>query len=89
MAPTEKKVGGHTEARLRLQLPGGKTVMRTVGAETTLFEVLEGVRGELGEGVEVQSLESNFPRKVWKGGVDFGLTVKEAGLVPSAALIVK
>jgi len=29
-----------------------------------------------------------FPRKVFQQGIDFGLTLKEAGMVPSCALIV-
>jgi len=36
----------------------------------------------------VQTFTSNFPRKTWDQS-DFGLSLKEAGLVPSAALIVK
>jgi hypothetical protein len=87
VAPTEKKLATHTEARLRLQLDSGGTVMKTFGADTTLFEVAEAVKEE--NGAEVTRLEMNFPRKVFEGSVDFGKTVKEAGLVPSAVLIVK
>ncbi|TVY22119.1 UBX domain-containing protein [Lachnellula hyalina] len=87
VAPTEKKVNTHTEARLRLQLATGGTVMKTFGADTTLFEVAEAVKGE--NGGSVGSFTMNFPRKTFEGSVDFGKTVKEAGLVPSAVLIVK
>ncbi|TVY31824.1 Uncharacterized protein LSUB1_G007439 [Lachnellula subtilissima] len=87
VAPTEKKVNAHTEARLRLQLASGGTVMKTFGADTTLFEVAEAVKGE--NGGSVGSFTMNFPRKTFEGSVDFGKTVKEAGLVPSAVLIVK
>ncbi|TVY54471.1 UBX domain-containing protein, partial [Lachnellula suecica] len=64
VAPTEKKVATHTEARLRLQLASG-TVMKTFGAETTLFEVAEAVKGE--NGGQVESFTMNFPRKVFSG----------------------
>lgn len=60
--------------------------MKTFPAETTLFEVAEALKAE---GNNVSSFTMNFPRKVFEGAVDFGKTLKEAGLVPSAALIVK
>jgi len=54
--------------------------------ESTLFEVAYALKEE--SGVEVQSFTQNFPKKIW-GQTDFGMTLKEAGMVPSAALIVK
>jgi hypothetical protein len=36
----------------------------------------------------VESFEQHFPRKVF-GATELGMTLKEAGMVPSAALIVK
>ena len=75
----------HSEARLRVQTPTGN-VMKTMPAETTLFEVAEAVKKE--NGTQVNTFVSNFPRKEFKYE-DFGMTLKEAGLVPSAALIVK
>ncbi|EME44798.1 hypothetical protein DOTSEDRAFT_130830 [Dothistroma septosporum NZE10] len=75
----------HSEARLRLQTPSGN-VMKTMPAETTLFEVAEAVKKE--NGTQVNSFVSNFPRKEFKYE-DFGMTLKEAGLVPSAALMTK
>ncbi|KAF4625110.1 hypothetical protein G7Y89_g13060 [Cudoniella acicularis] len=81
----EKKV--HTEARLRLQMASG-TVMKNFGAETTLFEVAQAIEADGNPAVE--SFTMTFPRKVFSSGtVDFGKTLKEAGLVPSAVLIVK
>ncbi|KAM3420943.1 hypothetical protein BST61_g4177 [Cercospora zeina] len=82
-APT--KVANHSEARLRLQTPSGN-VMKTLPAETTLFEVAEAIRQE--NGTNATSFTQAFPRKTWSYE-DFGMTLKEAGLVPSAALVVK
>jgi len=82
-----KPAANHTEARLRLQTAGG-TLTKTFTAETTLLEVAMSVQAENG-GAEVKSLTMTFPKKTWEGNVDFGLTVKEAGLMPSAVLIVK
>jgi hypothetical protein len=80
-----KTAGNYTEARLRLQTSAG-TVQKTFPVETTLFEVAQA----LGEdpGVQVSEFIQNFPKKVYDSS-DFGQTLKEAGLVPSAALIVK
>ncbi|KAK8071062.1 hypothetical protein PG997_011265 [Apiospora hydei] len=75
----------HNEARLRLQLPSGN-VMKTLPAETTLFEVAQMLQTE--SGATVTKFVMNFPRKTFEG-IDFGKTLKEAGLVPSAALIVQ
>jgi len=87
VAPTEKKVVAHTEARLQLRLESGPPLVKTFAQETTLFEVAEAVKAE--RGGEVSSFTMTFPRKVFEGSVDFGKTVKEAGLVPSAVLLVK
>ncbi|KAK6408869.1 hypothetical protein LTR95_018376, partial [Oleoguttula sp. CCFEE 5521] len=84
-APAAKAGVNHAEARLRLQTSGGN-VMKTFPAETTLFEVAHALEAE--SGVAATSFTSNFPKKTYDA-TDFGLTLKEAGLVPSAALIVK
>lgn len=76
----------HTEARLRLQIPGGN-LQKTFPVETTLFEVAQALEAE--NGAPVQSFTLTYPKKVFEGSVDFGMTLKEAGLVPSAVLIVK
>jgi len=80
-----KASANHSEARLRLQTPEGN-VMKTFPAETTLFEVAHALEDE--NGTQAMSFTQNFPKKVYDKS-DFGLTLKEAGLVPSAALIVK
>lgn len=84
-ATPAKATTNHSEARLRLQTANGN-VMKTFPAETTLFEVAHALAEE--SGVEATSFTQNFPKKVWDN-TDFGMTLKEAGLVPSAALIVK
>ncbi|KAL7622968.1 hypothetical protein AAE478_006647 [Parahypoxylon ruwenzoriense] len=76
----------HNEARLRLQTANGN-VMKTLPADTTLFEVAQLLESE--NGLTVTKFVQNFPRKVFEGNLDLGKTLKEAGLVPSAALIVQ
>jgi hypothetical protein len=89
MAPVKpaapKTTAQYTETRLRLQTPGG-TIMKAFPVETTLFEVAHAIAQE--NGTEVTSFTMNFPKKVFDTS-DFGQTLKEAGLVPSAALVVK
>lgn len=86
-APTNKPPSAaHTEARLRLQTASGN-LMKTFPVETTLFEVAQAIEGDIGGSVE--SFTSTYPKKVFQGSLDFAKTLKEAGLVPSAVLIVK
>lgn len=80
-----KTAASYTEARLRLQTPNG-TVQKTFPVETTLFEVGHALQEE--SGLQVASFTQTFPKKVFDGQ-DLGQTLKEAGLVPSAVLIVK
>lgn len=84
-APAARKVD-HNEARLKLQTSKGP-VMKTFPAETTLFEVAQTLESE--QGIQVSSFSTTFPRKTFEGQLDFGKTLKEAGLVPSAVLNVK
>lgn len=84
-AGASAKSANHSEARLRLQGPSGN-IMKTFPAETTLFEVAHALSEE--SGLQASSFTLNFPKKVFDQS-DFGMTLKEAGLVPSAALIVK
>lgn len=85
-APVEKKTAAqYTETRLRLQTPAG-TITKAFPVEMTLFEVAHAITQE--NGTEVSSFTQNFPKKVFDS-TDFGQTLKEAGMVPSAALIVK
>ncbi|KAK4188037.1 hypothetical protein QBC35DRAFT_497235 [Podospora australis] len=79
--------GGSSAAqtRLRIQTKEKGNIMKTYPSETTLFEVAQAVEEETGQAVK--SFQINFPRKVFEAGVDFGQTLKEAGLVPSAAII--
>ena len=82
---TSKPASAYTETRMRFQTPQGN-VMKTFPVETTLFEVAQALRDE--KGVQASRFEQGFPRKVFDD-VDFGSTLKELGLVPSASLIVK
>ena len=82
---TSKPASAYTETRLRLQTPSG-TVTKSFPVDSTLFEVAYALKEE--SGLEVESFAQNFPRKVY-AQTDFGMTLKEAGMVPSAALIVK
>ena len=82
---TSKPASAYTETRMRFQTPKGN-VMKTFPVDTTLFEVVQVLRDE--KGVEARRFEQGFPRKVFDD-VDFGSTLKELGLVPSASLVVK
>ncbi|KAG6215547.1 hypothetical protein E4U34_005592 [Claviceps purpurea] len=76
----------HSHAKLRLQTPGGNLI-KTLTAETTLFELAQQVQQETG--LTVSTFATTFPRQVFEGHTDMSKTLKEAGLVPSAVLIVK
>lgn len=80
---TSKPASAYTEARLALQTPGGR-VMKNFPVETTLFEVAHALEAD---GVAVQTFTTTFPKKTFNK-TDFGMTLSEAGMVPSAALIV-
>ena len=80
-----KPASAYTESRIRFQTPGGN-IQKTFSVETTLFEVATALTNEMGS--EVQSFTQNYPKKIFDT-VDFGATLKELGLVPSASLIVK
>ena len=83
-AAAPKQQASYSEARLRLQTPKG-TFQKTLPAETTLFEVAHGLEGE--HDIKVATFTTNFPKRVFSD-VDFGMSLKEAGMVPSAAIIV-
>lgn len=80
---TSKPASAYKEARLALQTPGGR-VMKTFPVETTLFEVAHALEQD---GLQVSTFTTNFPKKTYDK-TDFGMTLKEAGMVPSAALII-
>jgi hypothetical protein len=81
---TSKPASAYKEARLALQTASGR-ITKTFPVETTLFEVAHALEEE---GMQVASFSTTFPKKLFDK-TDFGMTLKEAGLVPSAALIVK
>jgi len=80
-----KTTADYKEARLRLQTPNGM-ITKSFPIETTLFEVAHAITQQ--NGSEVSSFTQNFPKKVFDA-TDFGQSLKEAGMVPSAVLIVK
>ncbi|KAL6714917.1 hypothetical protein ACLMJK_007177 [Lecanora helva] len=82
---TSKPGVAYTETRLRLQLPAG-SMQKAFPVGSTLFEVSSAIQQD--SGFEVTSFTQNFPKKVFDA-VDFGASLKELGLVPSASLIVK
>jgi hypothetical protein len=81
---TSKPASAYTETRLALQTTAGR-VMKTFPVDTTLFEVAHALEQEGNR--SVATFTTNFPKKVYDIS-DFGMTLKEAGMVPSAALIV-
>lgn len=85
-APSAPKAAAdYKETRLRLTTANG-TITKSFPVETTLFEVAHAITEE--NGTEVSSFTQNFPKKVFDTA-DFGQSLKEAGMVPSSALIVK
>ncbi|KAL8763780.1 MAG: hypothetical protein Q9184_000482 [Pyrenodesmia sp. 2 TL-2023] len=80
-----KPASAYTEARLRLQTTAG-SLTKTFPVTTTLFEVAAAITQDTGN--EVQSFTQNFPKKTFDA-VDFGSSLKELGLIPSASLIVR
>ncbi|KAL2021797.1 hypothetical protein VTK56DRAFT_6571 [Thermocarpiscus australiensis] len=72
-------------ARLRLQTKKGNLV-KSYPSETTLFEVAQQIEAETGS--PVNSFSMTFPKKTFEAGIDFGQTLAEAGLAPSAVLVV-
>lgn len=84
-AAGSKPASAYTDARLRLQTTNG-TVQKTFPVGTTLFEVAQALEQE--SGLQVRSFTTTYPKKTWDS-TDFGMTLKEAGFAPSAALIVK
>ncbi|KAK7191053.1 hypothetical protein DPSP01_007776 [Paraphaeosphaeria sporulosa] len=81
---TSKPASEYKETRLALQTASGR-VMKSFPVETTLFEVAHAL--EEG-GATVNSFSTTFPKKTFER-TDFGMTLKECGMIPSAALIVK
>ncbi|KAK4158560.1 hypothetical protein C8A00DRAFT_39271 [Chaetomidium leptoderma] len=67
-------------ARLRLQTKSGNLV-KSYPSETTLFEVAQQIEAEVG--APINSFTMTFPKKTFEAGVDFGQTLKEAGLAPT------
>jgi len=73
----------YMETRLRLRVHG-ESIQKIFSIDTTLSEVATAVYEE--KKISVEGFIQAFPKKVWQR-VDFSLSLKEAGLVPSASLI--
>lgn len=86
-APVAASSSGSSAANTRLRLQTAKgNLVKSYPSETTLFEVAQEIEGEVGEPVTKFSI--TFPRKTFDAGVDFGQTLAEAGLAPSAVVMV-
>ncbi|KAF8421932.1 ubiquitin-related domain-containing protein [Tirmania nivea] len=84
-ASQPKSASSYTEARLQLRLPSGAPLVKSFSAETTLFEVASTIEEE--RGMRPSTFTTTFPKKTYNSS-DFGMSLKEAKLVPSAVLIV-
>lgn len=84
-AVTSKPASAYAETRLRLQTDKGN-ILKNFPVETTLFEVAAALSND--DGLEVRTFTQNFPRKVFDAD-QFGESLKDLGLVPSASLIAR
>lgn len=80
-----KPTAAYTEARLQLRFPVGAPLVLSFPVETTLFEVASAIEAQ--RGTSPSTFTTTFPKKTYDQS-DFGLSLKEAKLVPSAVLIV-
>jgi hypothetical protein len=83
-APPAASGSSAATARLRFQSKNGVFV-KAFPSETTLFEVAQQIQEDVGG--PIKSFTTTFPRKTYEA-VDFGQTLTEAGLAPSAVLVV-
>ncbi|KAI9840795.1 MAG: hypothetical protein M1838_003902, partial [Thelocarpon superellum] len=83
-SPAQSKPGSeYSQSRLRLQTPHGE-IRKSFAVDTTLFEVAAAVHAE--NGMQVESFTQTFPRKTFTH-IDFGQSLRESGLFPSAVLM--
>jgi hypothetical protein len=80
-----KSAPAYTEARLKLRMRTG-VVVKLFPANTTLSEIAAVIKRE--NGFSVERFETMLPKKVYNAALDFGRTLKEIGMIPSATLIV-
>jgi len=83
-AAVEKKQ--HTTCKLQFRLTNGSTITGTFQATDTLETVRSYVHENRTDGSAPFNLMTTFPRKTYTDG-DLGTSLQEAGLVPSAVLI--
>jgi len=87
--PSAPKPAAHTEARLSFRITGRPPITKTFPADTSLFEVATNLAEEIG--TDISTFTTTFPpRKAYnlQDALDSSKTLKEAGLTPSAALLV-
>lgn len=83
--PAAPRASTATEARLRVRAPGGQWT-GTMAATATLTDVESAVLQDgKGGGASTLQFSTTFPRKTYSAA-DRSATLKELGLVPSAAL---
>ncbi|GAO49055.1 hypothetical protein SAICODRAFT_80468 [Saitoella complicata NRRL Y-17804] len=90
-APAAPKASTANSARLQIRTEGSRKIppiTDTFPADTTLFEVASKIQEKTGVEPNSAVFMTTFPRKTYTGA-DLGATLKELGLVPSAALILK
>ncbi|KAL9954351.1 hypothetical protein ACROYT_G041876 [Oculina patagonica] len=83
-AAVEKKQ--HTTCKLQFRLTNGSAITGTFQATDTLETVRSYVHDNRTDGSAPFNLMTTFPRKTYTDG-DMGTSLQEAGLVPSAVLI--
>eukprot|EP00128_Syssomonas_multiformis_P016343 Colp12_sorted_trinity150504_noHs@14441 len=69
-----------------IRLTNGSALVETFPVTATLQDVVAQVAAKRSDGQGPFSLMTTFPRKVY-GPSDYGKTLKDLGLVPSAVLI--
>lgn len=85
-AAPPKPAVDHNEANLRFRTPTMGVLQQKFPAETTLGEVAQFLQAN--HGVVVNTFATTFPNRTF-GASDMEMTLKEAGLVPNAVVIVK
>lgn len=82
--PAEKKQ--HSTSKLQFRLTNGSAITGTFQATDTLETVCAYINENRTDGSTPFKLMTTFPRKTYTDG-DLGMSLQDAGLVPSAVLI--
>ncbi|KAK9456203.1 hypothetical protein V1511DRAFT_496833 [Dipodascopsis uninucleata] len=76
----------YTESRLQIRVDGIPPIVKTFPVGTTLFEVAHAVQDETSIPATGACFLTTFPTKRY-GPEDFGMTIKEAGLINTAIML--